>query len=73
MKKTIEQPALTIADIEVLKERIGNMTSEEQTVVASVLDSSIMESELSARRAIMGSAVKNMAHEIRKVAIAWSK
>ena len=73
MEKTVEQPALTTAEVEALREIVRNMTEQEQTVVVSVLDSSIMESELSARRAIMGGAVRNMANEIRKVDIAWAR
>lgn len=73
MTKKAEQPALTIADVEIIKERISNMTPEEQAVVASELDSSIMESELASRRAVMGAAVRTMANEIRKVGVVWAK
>lgn len=73
MARKVVQPDLSLAEIEILKERIGNMTPEEQAVVASELNSSIMESELSMRRSVMGGAVRNMASEIRKVGIAWAQ
>jgi len=73
MARKIKQPDLTLAEVEVLKERIGNMTPEEQEVVASQLRSSIMESELSIRRATMGSAAYNIANEIRRVGVIWAQ
>lgn len=73
MARRVKQPDLSLAEVEILKERIGNMTPEEQEVVASQLNSSIMEKELSIRRATMGSAAYNIASEIRKIGVVWAQ
>lgn len=73
MARKVEQPNLSLAEIEILKERIGNMTPQEQEIVASELQSSVMENELAIRRATMGSAVYNIASEIRKIGVVWAQ
>ena len=74
IEKKISQPVgLTTADVEILKERIGNMGPEEQEVVASALASSIMDQELTHRRIQMGGAAHDAANDLRRVQKAWLK
>ena len=73
MAKKEEQPALTIAEIEILKERIGNMNQEEQAVVASVIDSSILESELTFRRLEAGKTIHGIAECVRGYSLVWAQ
>ena len=74
IEKKISQPVgLTTADVEILKERIGNMGPEEQAVVASALASSIMVEELKFRDIEMGSATYEAANNLRRVQKAWLK
>lgn len=73
MARKVEQPDLSLAEIEIIKERIGNMTPQEQEIVASELQSSVMENELAIRRATMGNAVYNIASEIRKIGVVWAQ
>ena len=70
----ITQPVgLTTADVEILKERIGNMGPEEQEVVASALASSIMDQELTHRRIQMGGAAHDAANDLRRIRKEWLK
>lgn len=73
MAKKAEQPALTIAEVEILKQRIGNMTPEEQKVVAEKLNTSIILEELSLRLPEMSMAINLAAEDLRGVQKAWLK
>ena len=73
MARNTKQPDLTLAEVEVLKERIGNMTPTEQAVVASVIDSSIMEMELTFRRLEAGKAVQGIAECVRGYSSIWAQ
>lgn len=73
MVKKEEQPALTLAEVEILKQRIGNMTPEEQKVVAEELNTSIILEELSSRLPEMSMAIHLAAEDLRGVQKAWLK
>lgn len=70
----ITQPSeLTFADICILKERIGNMTPEEQEVVASELDTSVMERELHNRNRKISDSFSEIAVGLGRVKAQWMK
>lgn len=73
MAKKIAQPALSPAEIDILKERIRNMNTEEQKIVATELDSSVLFDELKFRHIEMGIAVHEAAEDLRRVQRAWLK
>lgn len=70
----ISQPVgPTLADIEILKERIGNMSPEEQAIVASEIHSSILEAELTFRRLEAAKAIHGIAECVRGYSSTWAK
>lgn len=70
----ISQPVgPTLAEIEILKERIGNMEPVEQKVVASELRTSVILEELLLRLPEMGNAIHLAANDLRRVQKAWLK
>ena len=70
----ITQPVgLTTADVEILKERIRNMSPEEQAIVASEIHSSILESELTFRRLEAAKAIHGIAECVRGYSSTWAK
>ena len=71
MTDKIEQPELTLAEIEILKERIENMNRQEQEVVASALNTSVMETELHIRSGIMSEAFHDAALGLRRISKQW--
>ena len=71
MAKKAEQPELSPAEIEILKERIGNMDRQEQEVVASMLNTSVMETELHKRSEIMSEAFFDAAAGLRRISKQW--
>ena len=71
MAKRIEQPSMSDAEIEVLKERIGNMNRQEQEVVASMLNTSVMEFELHQRRQNLSQAFYDAAMGLRRISKQW--
>lgn len=73
MAKKEEQPALTIAEVEILKERISNMDPVEQKVVASELSTSVILEELLLRLPEMSMAIHLAAEDLRGVQKAWLK
>lgn len=73
MADKIEQPELSLAEIEVLKERIENMSRQEQEVVASALNTSVMETELHTRSRIMSEAFYSAAIGLRRISTQWVK
>lgn len=73
MAKKEEQPALTIAEVEILKERISNMDTVEQKVVASELSTSVILEELLLRLPEMSNSIHLAANDLRRVQKAWLK
>ena len=73
MAKKEEQPALTIAEVEILKERISNMDPVEQKVVASELSTSVILEELLLRLPEMSNSIHLAANDLRRVQKAWLK
>ena len=73
MAKRVEQPDLSSAEVEILKERIGNMTPEEKKIVAECIDSSIMHDELKHRDSEKSIAIHEAAEDLRRVQRAWLK
>lgn len=73
MARKVEQPDLSSAEVEILKERIGNMTPEEQKIVAECIDSSIMHDELKRRDSEKSIAIHEAAEDLRRVQRAWLK
>lgn len=73
MAKKVDQPKLSTADIEILRERIRNMSQEEQEVVASVLNTSIMDQELRNRHNALSEAFYDAALGLRRIKAQWVK
>jgi hypothetical protein len=71
MASKIEQPELSLAEIEILKERIENMNRQEQEIVASVLNTSVMETELHIRSGVMSEAFHEAAVGLRRISKQW--
>lgn len=71
MASKIEQPELSLAEIEILKERIENMNRKEQEIVASVLNTSVMETELHIRSGVMSEAFHEAAVGLRRISKQW--
>lgn len=71
MASKIEQPELSLAEIEMLKERIENMNRQEQEIVASVLNTSVMETELHIRSGVMSEAFHEAAVGLRRISKQW--
>ena len=71
MASKIEQPELSLAEIEILKERIENMNRQEQEIVASVLNTSVMETELHIRSGVMSEAFHEAAIGLRRISKQW--
>lgn len=71
MASKIEQPELSLAEIETLKERIENMNRQEQEIVASVLNTSVMETELHIRSGVMSEAFHEAAVGLRRISKQW--
>ena len=71
MASKIEQPELSLADIEILKERIENMYRRDQEIVASVLNTSVMETELHIRSGVMSEAFHEAAVGLRRISKQW--
>ena len=71
MASKIEQPELSLAEIEILKERIENMNRQEQEIVASVLNTSVMETELHIRSGVMSEAFHEAAVGLRRISKKW--
>lgn len=73
MAKRVEQPELSLAEIDILKERIGNMSRQEQEVVASMLNTSVMELELHNRQCELSKAFYDAAMGLRRIKAQWAK
>ena len=71
MASKIKQPELSLAEIEILKERIENMNRQEQEIVASVLNTSVMETELHIRSGVMSGAFHEAAGGLRRISKQW--
>lgn len=71
MASKIKQPELSLAEIEILKERIENMNRQEQEIVASVLNTSVMETELHIRSGVMSEAFHEAAVGLRRISKQW--
>ena len=71
MASKIKQPELSLAEIEILKERIENMNRQEQEIVASVLNTSVMETELHICSGVMSEAFHEAAVGLRRISKQW--
>lgn len=68
IEEKISQPVgPTLAEIEILKERISNMEPVEQKVVASELSTSVILEELLLRLPEMSNAIHLAANDLRRV------